>query len=806
MLISLACAAIVSAQPAVVKTSCVPCHNAKVKRAGLDLSTREGLLKGSEHGAVVAPGDPLNSQIYKLTARIAEPAMPYQAKKLNDDQIAAMAEWIKAGAPYGERDVDPEAPDPAEVARHWAFRKVERPSVPKGARHPVDAFVNAELTRRNLKPLASADRRTLIRRVTIDLTGLPPSPEDIAAFVNDKDPRAYDKLVDRLLASPRYGERWARHWLDVWRYSDWYGYRASNQVRYSQRHIWRWRDWTVDSLNANKPYSRMIQEMLAGDELAPSDPDTARATGYLARSWYMFNRNVWMQDTVDYTAMSFLGLTLKCARCHTHKYDPIPHSDYYRFRAFFEPENVRTDRIAGQPDTQKNGVVRVYDAEADKPTYRFIRGNEASPDQSLVLQPGVPRLFGKVDLRIQPVTLPVESYFPDGRAFVPGDLLAQAKAEIEKAEAALKKAREKPEAAPMIAAAEKRVEAAKAAVPALEARIAADLAAMATPVPGNAEQLAISAREAELQANKIRAEADMIAGQYEFQQKRTAKATQLLEAAVKALKEPTEGYTPIGPKYPTTSTGRRTALANWIASQDNPLTARVAVNHIWMRHFGAPLVSTVFNFGRSGKPPSHPALLDWLASEFMATGWDMKKLHRLLVTSDAYQRISYGTAESDPENVYLWRQNPRRMEAEVVRDSLLSLAGKLDTKMGGEEIDETKGHEIYRRSLYFRHTPDLQMDMLKAFDVASPIECFQRPISIVPQQALALVNSKLSQTMAREIAAQLPRDDTFFTAAFERILNRPPSAAELQTLRAYTGSRESVVHVLLNHNDFVTVR
>lgn len=832
----------------VLKKTCLPCHSGSVKQGGLDMSTREALLKGSEHGKVVVLGNPNESQLYKMVAHVSEPGMPFKGKKLPEEVIAKFAEWIRQGVPYGELVVDADAISAEEARKHWAYRNPVRPPVPPGAKgNPIDAFLAAERRKRNLTPLPEADRRTLLRRVYLDLTGVPPTDQQMAAFLADRSPRAYENVVDELLNSPQHGERWGRHWLDVWRYSDWYGWRVQNQVRYSQRHIWRWRDWTVESINQNKPYDRMIVEMLAGDEVAPADPQVTRATGFLGRNWYMFNRNVWLQDTVEYTSTAFLGVTLKCARCHNHKYDPIPQTDYYRFRAFFEPHEVRTDRVAGQADTMKDGLARVYDADASKPTYRFVRGNEANPDTSVVLQPGVPRLFGKPDLKIEPVPLPVESYFPDGRGFVPNDLLNQAKAEIEKAEAELKKAKEKPEPAPLIAAAEKRLEAARAAIPALEARIAADLAAMATPVPDNAEELAVKARELEKKANFLKAEASIIQGQYEFElaktdPKKLGAATGKLDAAVKALREPAEGYTPIGPKYPTTSSGRRLALARWIASKDNPLTARVAVNQMWMRHFGKPLVSTLFNFGKSGKAPTHPELLDWLAVEFMERGWDMKAIHRLMVTSDAYKmQSSEGKTEAaqakvDPDNTYLWRMNVRRMEAEAVRDSMLALAGKLDPSMGGPEIDEKKGHEVYRRSLYFRHAPDLQMDMLKVFDAASPNECFQRSESIVPQQALALSNSKLSLAMARTIAARLP-SAKFVETAFERILGRQANAAELAESAKYiaeqagmyqtgkltafsTGpaalvkpsndpeqrARESFVHVLLNHNDFVTIR
>lgn len=834
----------------VFRKSCLGCHSAALKQGGLDMSTREALLKGSEHGPVVVPGKPQDSQLYKLVAHSVQPGMPFKAPKLPEESIAAIAEWIRQGAAFGE-PVDAESSAAAaEAAKHWAFRKPVRPPVPAGSANPVDAFLQAERAKRSLKTAAPADRATLLRRVSLDLTGLPPTPEQVAAFVASRDPKAYEKAVDELLASPRHGERWGRHWLDVWRYSDWYGYRRSGEVRYSQKHIWRWRDWTVDAINSNKPYDRMILEMLAGDELAPSDPDTARATGYLARSYYKFNRNVWLQDTVEYTSTAFLGITLKCARCHTHKYDPIPHADYYKFRAFFEPHEVRTDRIEGQPDTAKNGLVRAYDADATRPTYRFIRGNESNPETSVPLEPAVPSLFGKPAVKIEPVQLPADVYFPDLRSFVPGDLLTEARAAVERAETALRKAREKPEPAAVIEAAAKNVEAAKAAVPALEARIRADQAAMATPVPENAEKLAQEARALERKANVLKADAEMVLARHEFdlakgEEKKVGKATAKLEAAAKLLKEPAEGYSHVGPKYPTTSSGRRLALARFIASTDNPLTARVAINHMWLRHFGKPLVPTMFNFGRSGKPPSHPELLDWLASELMSSGWNMKAIHRLIVTSDAYRlRTADPAAEAanakiDPDNKYLWRMNVRRMEAEAVRDSVLAIAGKLDTAMGGEEIDETKGHEVFRRSIYFRHTPDLQMDMLKVFDVASPNECFERSESIVPQQALALANGTLSTAMARVIAAGIPGTGTAFVdAAFRRILGRAPSAEESRESAAYllgqvelyrdparltafkTGpaatvkpssdpeqrARESLVHVLLNHNDFVTIR
>ncbi|MGH9627680.1 MAG: DUF1549 domain-containing protein, partial [Bryobacteraceae bacterium] len=458
------------------------------------------------------------------------------------------------------------------------------------AANPIDAFLAAEREKRKLTPAPEAGRRTLIRRLYLDLIGLPPSPEEVQAFLMDKAPDAYDKIVDRLLASPRYGERWGRHWLDIWRYSDWYGWRKEDQVRYSQRHVWRWRDWTIESLNENKGYDTMVREMLAGDEIAPGDPETLRATGYLARSWFLFNRNTWLQDAAEYTATSFLGLTMKCTRCHTHKYDPIMHVDYYRFRAFFETHDIRLDRVPGEPDTEKAGLARAYDSDLSAPTYRFIRGNDKKPETDKPLTPGLPAIFD-AKLDIQPVSLPLEARYPAGREFVREDLIRDAALDIEKAEADLKKAREESKPETDITAAEKYLALTRAELPAVKARAAADKAKYDEADAATLEKLAEEARKLERTASILKAEHDLFLANRSLEnakgdEKKLAAAKKKLEEAAKALGEAKDAYTPLGTLYPETSSGRRLALANWIAGKDNPLTARVAVNHMWLRHFG----------------------------------------------------------------------------------------------------------------------------------------------------------------------------------------------------------------------------
>jgi hypothetical protein len=783
------------------------------------------------------------------------------------------------GVPYvGGTAVSSAAPPPEESTfdpqrlDHWAFRPVAHPPVPAtakaGAVNPIDAFLEAERQKRKLAAAPEADRRTLIRRLYLDMAGVPPTHEEVIAYLADKSPNAYEKLVDRLLASPKYGEKWGRHWLDIWRYSDWYGWRKENQVRFSQRHIWRWRDWTIESLNKNKPYDRMIREMLAGDEIAPTDPNVLAATGFLGRNYYKMNRNSWLQDAAEYTAGAFLGLTMKCARCHTHKYDPITHVDYYRFRAFFEPYNVRLDRVPGDPDTLKAGLARIYDADAATPTYRFLRGNEDNPDKEHPLTPAVPSFFA-AKLDIKPVKLPIEAWYPDGREFVQGDVLQQARGDLERAEASLVKARGKlaeltaaPATAPAdlvkaqnaAAIAEKHVASLSAALPAVQARIAADRARFAVPPAPDAEKLADEAKKLERRAGVRQAEEEVFQANLALSaangdEKKSGSAQKRLEEALKALGAAKDGYTPIGEIYPETSSGRRLALAQWITGKDNPLTARVAINDMWLRHFGKALVPTVFNFGRSGKPPSHPELLDWLATEFMAHDWDMKYIHRLMVTSRAYRMQSNAAADSpnlaiDPDNTYLWRMNLRRMEAEDVRDSLLAIAGKLDSTMGGPDINESKADQVFRRSIYFHHAPDAQVEILKVFDMANPAECYERSESVVPQQALALANSPLSYLIARTIAKQITdgigaaaTDSQYVAAVFETFLGRLPSAKESAESAAFLSSqaalyrdpaaltnfhagesaslapakdpvqraRESLAHVIINHNDFVTI-
>lgn len=1053
---------------------CYACHGALQQKGKLRVDAVALMIQGGRSGPAVSPGKSAESLLIQhVTAAAGARRMPPESEGegLKQREIALLRTWIDQGAkaPPGDK---PEA-DPKD---HWAFRAPVRPALPPvktsaAVKNPVDAFIEAELERRGLAPQPDAKPQMWLRRIYLDLIGLPPTREEIQAFVTDPAPDKYEKVADRLLATGQYGERWGRHFMDIWRYSDWWGLGA--EVRNSQKHIWHWRDWIVESLNADKGYDQMLREMLAADELYPKDLEKLRATGFLVRSYFIFNRNTWMEEVIEHTSKAFLGLTMNCSRCHDHKYDPIRQTDYYRFRAFFEPYQVRTDQMPGATDYEKDGLPRIFDCNLTTPTYLFVRGDDRNPRKDQTIEPGVPPLLSQGDMRIEPVTLPPEAYTPALRPFVLDNYLKDADQQIAAAQKGLAQAKtalaEAEKHRPAVAATARpgappapifrddfakehadrwqeisgrwkreagkllqqqdgdvrgvlrlkqgppadfearfqftitggrtwhsvgltfdaadgreilvylsayaggpkvqiaynqgagyvyppgasqarpikdnepqelmvrvrgavvnvevnrehalayrlpfarragnlelitydakayfsgfqlsalpadyplidpgreaspfTVEQARAAVMLAEktlaaaqlqpARCRAVFAAERARHSGaaNAKDLARQAATADKQAAAAKADEDLAraeldwlraepAKKAEMDKKRTASRT-ALEAARKALASPGETYTGLRGSlktpennletmesrlkpYPTTSSGRRSALAKWLTDPRHPLPARVVVNHVWARHFGKPLVPTVFDFGRKGASPTHPALLDWLAVDLREHGWSLKRLHRLIVTSTAYRRTSSAAdaatanLDKDPENRFYWRTNPLRMEAQVVRDSLLSLAGDLDLAMGGPSIP-ADDEASRRRSLYFVHSHNEHQKFLSMFDDANVLECYRRAESIVPQQALALENSKLTLAAAEKIAARLGRtlpaasDTVFVRAAFETILASPPTAAEqaecetaLTALAellsrqklpdASARARVTLVHVLLNHNDFITIR
>jgi mono/diheme cytochrome c family protein len=871
----------------VLRERCFACHGSLKQQAKLRLDAAVLIRKGGRHGPAIKAGDAEGSRLVERIADADETTrMPPQGKPLTDRQIALLKTWIQQGAPA------PDGEKPEEDPRHhWAFQKPVRPPLPVASAHadgrnPIDAFLAAERTRRGVHSVPRADRATLLRRVYLDLIGLPPTREQLHSFLADSAPNAYEKIVDRLLASPQYGERWGRHWMDVWRYSDWYGRRSVPDVMNSYPRIWRWRDWIVRSLNEDAGYDRMIVAMLAADEVSPDDEDSLAATGFLVRNWFKWNYNQWMRDNVEHTGKAFLGLTLNCCHCHDHKYDPITQQEYFRFRAFFEPLELRHDRVAGEPDPgpfQKyvylavygpitSGRIRVFDEKPNAPTFFYTGGDERNQVASKSpVAPGAPAALGGDQLRIEPVTLPAAAWYPGLKPFVQREETERRQAAVTAAESALTKARAmlaEVERRREVRLAEARLTAARSDLASIQARIAADRVVYLG-AKGDAKEMSRAASRAERRYNldaALLAEVQAESALESARQKKEAPSKlqplekQLADARAKAaglrtaLDAESTTYSPLSPNYPKTSTGRRTALARWIASPDNPLTARVAVNHLWGWHFGRPLVETTYNFGRSGARPSHPELLDWLAVELMENGWRLKPLHRLIVTSEAYCldsrfHLEDKSYKDDPENRLLWHFPSRRMEAEEVRDSLLFVAGELDPTMGGPEIPHEQGLTSRRRSLYFAHHGESKMEFLELFDAASACEAYRRSTSVLPQQALALSNSELELHQGRVLAGKLwqavaaetvkaDREAAFLRVAFEQVLGRAPSPAEQKASAAFLArqvalfqeqkveiaaasntagaggpatnpavrARENFIHALLNHNDFVTVR
>ena len=791
---------------------------------------------------------------------------------------------------------------------HWAFRPIKQLTVPTASsqwvRNPIDEFLSLGHEQHGLIPLDPAPPHVLLRRLYLDLVGVSPTTAELEEFTSQPTDERYTQIVERLLSSPRHGERWGRHWMDIWRYSDWAGHGA--EVRESHPHIWRWRDWIIESLNADKPYDRMIVEMLAADELSPLDSSALRATGFLVRNWFRYNRNVWLEATVEHTGKAFLGLTVNCAKCHDHKSDPLSQVDFYRMRAFFEPHEIRTNLVSYAGDANANSLVQAFDLRLTEPTYVFNRGDEARPETNQVVLPSFPSFLGNTSPEIAAVVLPLETYYPALSEAAVKEALARSDAAVlaaeKKADAAWAAAHSSTndvEALRVTAEISSRqATLARAQQVSLQQRVVAERVKHAV-VAGNLDSAARAAagaerqvsvasaelalaeaesavqtlrapqKEAELKANpkpepkgepkadskpdskadlKVDAKAQKALADAE---KKVTEAQEALTSARRSALEPSSSYAALGPVYPRSSTGRRLALARWIASPDNPLTARVAMNHVWMRHMGSPLVSTVFDFGRSGKSPTHPELLDWLATEFVRRGWSMKAMHRLIVTSAAYRMKSSGGAtmaqnqEKDRDNVYLWRMNVRRAEAELVRDSVLHVSDGLDWTRGGPELDQGSGETSSRRSIYFRHAKEKLMEFTRTFDGPGVTECYRRDESIVPQQALALANSVLVKTQARRLAQSLSttlggdaNDAQFINAAFIGVLSRTPTSEETGACRQFleeqaalladpsrltpatvgessklppakaprARAKENLILVLFNHNDFISIR
>ena len=871
---------------------CYACHGALKQEGGLRLDASTLIARGGDSGPAVVPGE---SDASLLVARVgADDAqrMPpaEEGARLTPEQADLLRTWIDEGA------LAPEEPIPPAATEHWAYRPPQLPeglaSTEAAGSNPIDVLLARRHAALRVAPAAAAPPGTLLRRVYLDLTGLPPTRWQLLDFLHDPSPAAYARHVDALLASPRYGERWARHWMDVWRYSDWSGF--GEEVRYSQRHIWRWRDYIVDSLNADRGYDQMVVEMLAGDELAPSDPQVLRATGFLARNWYRYDRHAWLDDVVDHTCRAFLGVTMKCARCHDHKYDPIGQREYYRLRAVFEPYDVRAEALPDSLEAdQPQELSCVHDAQPAAETWLFERGNPNAADRSAPVPPGVPRILGG-DFAPRPVSLPLAAYYPALRP----QAVQFERRRLRKtlAEARSGQSELSAEAATGSAgqAAQAEIDAAEARLAAFDARVAAERARLHLELPLTLEQHALLlthrfavARLHEWRTKDLDAEAAVCRAEHalasltvppDADQAAAAEARREAEQKVQEAKQQRDAvagspgdpqqrpYEPLGEISPAISSGRRLAFARWIVGPDHPLAARVAANHIWLRHFGQPLAPSVDDFGLRSPRPELAELLDFLAVDLVRHGWSMKHLHRRIVLSEAYRRASGMPAEAaaggavgggaaggnDPDNKTFWRMPARRLEAEPIRDAVLFVSGQLELTMGGPDLPHDSADAVRRRSIYFEHAYEEQPALLALFDGADPRECYRREESILPQQALALLNSEFTTQAARKLAAALaaelagsvgdPASSAVFDHAFVResflaLLAREPTDAETAACLEFLGAaaddaapptgattaetaetaasrlatqadraRENLVLALMNHHDFLSLR
>ena len=687
-------------QPLLAKR-CVACHGPDTQEAGLRLDNRAGAISELASGSrAIVPGTAAESEVLaRITSADPDLQMPPEGPRLTPGQVAMLRQWIDEGAEWKE---------------HWAFRPLARPAVPtiEGVTNPIDAFISAGLARRGLPAPQPAAKQTLLRRATYDLTGLPPTEQEVRDFLADTSPGAWERVIDRLLASPHYGEKWARHWLDLVRYADTNSFERDGD----KPHAWRYRDYVIRSLNDDKPYDQFVIEQLAGDELPDPSSDAIIATGfYRLGTWddepadRLQSRYDWFDDIVATTGQTFLGLTLNCARCHDHKIDPLTQRDYYAMLAFFH-------NITPMGDRQMNPafIERVIAAD----------GRSANEAQYQVEDLARRRAEARHNLQ------EIEKRIREQGEQVLDDLARQDLAALKKRVAELEKEH-----------------------------------------AGTAKALVVSERGSRAPDTFVF---------YRGNPHSEPKPENLVEPAFPGiLKAP-------APVIPTRtadarSSGRRTALAQWIASPDNPLTARVMVNRIWQHHFGRGIVRSPSNFGYAGDPPTHPDLLDWLSVEFISGGWRLKSLHKLIMMSRAYQAASTGNADAlakDPLNDTFWRFDMRRLTAEELRDSIHVASAAFNPKMFGPPVfpdipNEVKAsqsrpgegwgqsppEEQARRSIYAKVKRSLLVPLLADFDVAdTDTSCPVRFVTTQPTQALGMMNGAFLQAQARVFAERVRKD------------------------------------------------
>lgn len=867
--------------------NCYKCHSVEQGKAKgkLVLDSKEGWSKGGSTGPAVVPGDPEKSLLIKAI-RYTDPdlQMPPKGEKLSDAQVADLTTWVKMGAP------DPRVGGTAKLTglndkarAHWAYQPVKKPEVPqvkdkKWVKTPVDAFVLAKLEENGMKPSRPAQPAVLLRRVYYDLVGLPPTPQEIRAFLFDRSPNALEKVVDKLLASPHYGERWGRYWLDSARYSDTSGAEQVRKEDYRYAYAWTYRDYVIKAFNQDKPYDLFLKEQLAADLLPghEKDPDSLAALGFITVGKRFANPNDTIDERIDTVSKAMLGMTVSCARCHDHKFDPIPQMDYYSLHGIFssieEPDNKPVvGKMPSGPQfaeyqkkmqalEEKNREVYYTLLEGKSSEFRkkaaaylmatlyqrrfktadltarnkLIADNSLERDVMAVLRPGAPAH--------QSVFLPLVWFTELGENFKADDV----RDILERIETGGPRRRK---INPIVKAAFKATSAESiksmedvAAVygkifdrvePEAHRYIQANRTARSTTIsgfePAVVELLNLPSPVEPAPAITTGHLRDILSklpvvnnGAYNLFEFNLINALEMTNPAapgramiVEDKEEPKDSHVFIrgeannkgpvaprrfleilaGPRRQNFKEGSgRLELAEAIASKENPITARVMVNRIWMHHFGEGFVRTPDDLGVQSEPPSHPELLDYLASRFMEEGWSIKKLHKLIILSAAYQQSSEtdnAYAKKDPENRLLWRANLRRLDFEAIRDSMLVFSGKLDPTVGGKPVNLTDEPYSFRRSVYGYIDRGNLPELMGQFDFSDPDRAnSKRTTTIVPQQALFFMNSPMSADVARKVISRPEfvnaRDDfARVRAVYEVIYQREPRPEEVRFAAAF---------------------
>ena len=797
----------------ILNVKCLLCHGRRKQEGGLDLRSRVSLLKGGNSGPAIVPGKPGESLLIKRVLSEEMPPLKDQARlsvrPVTSGELEKLRGWIAAGAPFEEEETeswDPQT-DPLvkeEDRRFWSFQPPRRAQVPEVRQHdggltPIDAFLLRRLEEKGLTFSSEAEPLTLMRRAYFDVTGLPPSPEEVLAYQKARDPGAYQRLVDRLLDSPGYGEHWGRHWLDAVGYSDSEGQVSADAAR---PNAWRYRDYVIRSINTDKPYDQFLLEQIAGDELfdykerSPltfEEREKLVATGFLrmgpdgtysTSQAFVPERLQVVADQVQILTSTVMGLTVACARCHDHKYDPIPQRDYYRFSAILRSAYDPYDWLS--PSETEVGPL----AQWDGTNTRFLGGTPEEEvrgveEHNAPIQEKIKRLEQKLEDKAQPLR---ELLLEEKWAKIPEGVRKDVRTALETPSG-------------------ERTDTQKYLVEKLGANVTIE--------PGELQkrfesfkQLSLETKEAIVQTKKelkptprIRALFDMgdpVSPVHILHRGLASSPGSQVEPGVPSvLTSGLRSYRVQKPTWTTNTSGRRLGLAKWLIQPNHPLTARVMVNRIWQRYFRVGLVRTEGNFGRAGTLPSHPELLDWLSTELVRRQWSLKALHRLILTSRAYRQSSYVGSEAkkaDPDNILLSRFPMRRLDGDAIRDSVLKASGLLDSRAFGppDEVEVKSDGEVvaketdkgYRRSIYLTQRRSTPVTMLETFDAPQlRPNCLRRTHSTVSSQALQMMNSEMIRRSSRYLAGRVI--DTVgedIAKQVERVylvaLSRLPSAQE----------------------------